>query len=60
MVRLVFISNFHLYCAHTNIKILIKHLDLEKEYLYVDSILEYKWLLEGIYCMIFIIDFIFK
>ena len=43
MVRLVFILNFHHYCAHKNIKIFIKHLDIEKEYLYVDSILEYKW-----------------
>ena len=39
MVRLVFISNFRHYCAHKNIKIFIKHLDIEKEYLYIDSIL---------------------
>ena len=39
MVRHVFILDFHHYCAHKNIKIFIKHLDIEKEYLYVDSIL---------------------
>ena len=60
MVRLVFIAYFRHYCAHKNIKIFIKHLDIEKEYLYVDSILEYKWLLEGIQGMIFMFNFILK